>query len=283
MDLETTGLTKGQDQIIEIGAIRIENNICTGKWNSLVCPDFSILPEENLSPYVSSLTGITKEMLQNAPPLSELTENLLVFLDTLPICGHRVDFDISFLNTALEAHDYSPLTNDFFDTLLLSQKLLPELIHHKLGDLARYYHIDYQGAHRAFRDCEITLSCLNALKKTAELSFPSKEAFQKHWEFGNRHLSASDIIPQTTDFDRDHPLFEKNIAITGILFSLCRREAMQRIVNLGGRNQDKVNSFTDFLVHGESSGTTKEKKALRLAAEGCPIRILSEMEFLQVL
>lgn len=280
LDLETTGLSSHTDQIIEIGAIKVENGTPTDHWQSFVRPDFSLLEGETLSEHVSKLTGITKEMLLDAPALEELSSSLTAFLGELPICGHRVDFDIAFLDMALFPLTGKHVENDFFDTLLLSQRLLPELIHHKLGDLAAYYHIDYTGAHRAHRDCEITYECLRAMERTAEASFPSREAFYTHWEFGSRRLKAEDIITQNTEFNTAHPLYRKNVAITGILSCLSRRAVMQKIADFGGVNQDKVTIFTDFLVKGDGEGSSKEKKALRLISEGHPIQILSEEEFL---
>ncbi|MFW5677889.1 MAG: BRCT domain-containing protein, partial [Acetivibrio ethanolgignens] len=87
---------------------------------------------------------------------------------------------------------------------------------------------------------------------------------------------------QTSSFDESHPFYGKNVAITGILFTLSRRAAMQKVANLGGINQDKVNTFTDFLICGKGEGSTKEKKALRLKTEGYPIQLLSEEEFLNL-
>lgn len=283
LDLETTGLSPEKDQIIEIGALRIKNGVPEDTWKSLIRPDFSLLPGNTLSPYVSSLTGITGDMLVYAPSLSEVTKDLLSFLDVLPIGGHRVDFDLSFLNASLQKMGFASIQNDFFDTLLLSQRLLPELIHHKLGDLASYYQIDYSGAHRALRDCEITWHCLRAMEETARSSFPSKEAFEQHWAFGRRKISPEEILAQTTVFDELHPLYCKNTAITGVLSSLSRRAAMQKIADLGGYNQDKVNTFTDYLVCGKNDGSAKIKKALRLKAGGYPIQLLSEEEFLTLL
>ncbi len=283
LDLETTGLSFQKDQIIEIGALLVEEGEICGRWHSFIRPDFSRLPGEELSPYVAALTGITKEMLLAAPDFSEMVASLLSFLGQLPIGGHRVDFDISFLDTAVFQSAGIHIENYYFDTLSLSQKLLPELARHRLGDLASYYQIDYTGAHRALRDCEITWECLKAMEATAKASFSSYEAFLKHWETGNRRLLAEEITAQALDFDTRHPFYGKNIVITGVLFSCCRRAAMQKIANLGGNNQNKVTIFTHLLVQGQSSGTTKEKKALRLIAEGYPIQILSEEEFVSCL
>ncbi|MFW5632508.1 MAG: exonuclease domain-containing protein [Acetivibrio ethanolgignens] len=282
LDLETTGLSPEKDQIIEIGALFIKAGQLKAKWNSLICPDFSLLENESLSSHTEALTHITREMLLSALPLETKIASLLDFLGDYPIAGHRVDFDISFLNASLQKMGFASIQNDFFDTLLLSQRLLPELLHHKLGDLASYYRIDYSGAHRALRDCEITWHCLKAMEKTAQLSFSSKAAFERHWEFGSRRITSEEFETQTSSFDESHPFYGKNVAITGILFTLSRRAAMQKVANLGGINQDKVNTFTDFLICGKGEGSTKEKKALRLKTEGYPIQLLSEEEFLNL-
>ena len=115
LDLETTGLSQEKDQIIEIGALFIKAGQLKAKWNSLICPDFSLLENESLSSHTEALTHITKEMLLSALPLETKIASLLDFLGDYPIAGHRVDFDISFLNASLQKMGFASIQNDFFD------------------------------------------------------------------------------------------------------------------------------------------------------------------------
>ena len=75
LDLETTGATPTSDRITEIGLIRYENGIEIGRWNALINPETSI------SPFIQRLTGITQEMVRNAPTFFEVRDTLLAWLD----------------------------------------------------------------------------------------------------------------------------------------------------------------------------------------------------------
>ena len=85
LDLETTGATPTHDRITEIGLIRYENGIEVGRWDTLINPEVSI------SPFIQRLTGITHDMLENAP----------TFFQALAPC-HKV-------HTHLQAGSESPV------------------------------------------------------------------------------------------------------------------------------------------------------------------------------
>jgi len=91
LDLETTGLNPKTDKIIEIGAIRIENGVQTGTFETFVNP--GRLLEER----ITELTGIRDEDLQNAPPIQAVLPGFLEFAGDLPLLGHSVLFDFSFI------------------------------------------------------------------------------------------------------------------------------------------------------------------------------------------
>lgn len=104
-------------------------------------------------------------------------------------------------------------------------------------------------------------------------------------------LRASDITTQNTEFDITHPLYEKCCVFTGTLEKMTRRQAMQLVVDAGGKCGDNVTSKTDFLVLGNfdySSGVKgnksgKLKKAEKMILEGKDIMILSENSFYDML
>ena len=91
LDLETTGATPTKDRITEIGLIRYENGIEVGRWNTLINPEISI------SPFIQRLTGITQDMLADAPTFYEIYTTLLEWLNDAVLCAHNVRFDYGFL------------------------------------------------------------------------------------------------------------------------------------------------------------------------------------------
>lgn len=284
IDLETTGLEPSSDFIIEVAALKIENHKEAARLETLLsCP-------LTVSAQTTELTGISSQMLHGAPSFSQIASKLRSFLGQEPIVGHAVLFDITFLSKAFAACGLAPLENEYIDTLPISQKLLPELVHHRLKDIAAYYKFNNDGAHRAMADCQMNFRIFEAMKRNILNLYPDYDTFITNWASLSKHLKAEMISPRTTCFDTSHPLYRKNCVITGALDRLSRREAMQAVADLGGVNIDKLNTFTDILILGNASYcdllsgmTKKQKKALRLIDEGYPLQILSEQEFYALL
>ena len=163
-DIETTGLDPMYDEIIEIGAIKIENGKEIETFSTLIKPEYEI------NDFITELTGITNEMVQNAPKIDEVLPEFMNFIQDSIILGHNVNFDINFIYDNLINEDMHPIINDFIDTLRLSRRLLPELKHRRLSDLANYYNIDTTGSHRSLTDVRITIDIFKNLEKLLKVS-----------------------------------------------------------------------------------------------------------------
>ncbi|AQS59112.1 helicase C-terminal domain-containing protein [Desulforamulus ferrireducens] len=144
IDLETTGLNRWQDEIIEIGLVRVEEGQVVETWQTFLRPSFS-LPVR-----IKRLTGIKDEDLATAPTLAEVKEQVRSFIGHLPLVGHNVQFDRDFLATACNW----PITNPLYDTLELSRYLLPSAMSHRLGDLCKLFALEQEQAHRALADAQ---------------------------------------------------------------------------------------------------------------------------------
>ncbi len=304
IDIEMTGLNLEKDSIIEIAGLKIIEDNIEDTFSTLIKPEKYILKEE-----ITTLTGITEKILSFAPYFKEIATKLSNFIGILPIVGHNILFDIQFLNKTMKEYGYPTFDNDYIDTLPLSQKLFPEFIHHKLTDMANYYNINTTGAHRALQDCYMTKECFDKMCETMNRSFSSETAFIESFSTTGKRLKAEYIKPFTPRIDLNilpHPFFENNnnnknspnfnkkiFVFTGILKQMSRREAMTWVANLGGINEDKLTTKTDYLIVGTKETeiitdkdnylSTKEKKALRYQKEGFPIHILTEMEFYKLL
>lgn len=285
-DIETTGLDPMYDEIIEIGAIKIEDGKEIETFSTLIKPEYEI------DEFITELTGITNEMLMNAPKINEVLPKFMDFIKGSVILGHNVNFDINFIYDNLINEDMYPITNDFVDTLRLSRKLLPELKHHRLSDLANYYNIDTTGNHRSLTDVRITIEIFKNLEKLVESKYSNikncKDVCKKKSHSG---FKASDITTTNTEFDEDNLLYDKYVAITGTLEKMSRKEAMQIIADLGGHCQDGVNKETNYLILGNNDynpilrgkKSSKLLKAESLKLKGKDIEILSENVFYDVL
>ena len=285
-DIETTGLDSSYDEVIEIGAIKVKNNKTVSKFNSLV------KPKNEIDEYITELTGITNEMVKDAPTIEEVLPDFMDYIGNDILIGHNVNFDINFIYDNLYRNKLDVLTNDFIDIMRISRNLLPELPHHRLIDLAKYFKIDSTNNHRSLKDCEITMNVYENLKEIALQKYDNvdefKNAFKKHKKEG---LRAKDIVSTNTDFDVDNLFYDKYIAITGTLEKMQRKEAMQIIVDLGGHCEDNVTKKTNYLILGNNDynpilrgkKSSKLIKAETLKLEGKDIEIISENVFYDII
>lgn len=149
-DLETTGISCNYDEVIEISAIKVRNGAVVEEFSSLVNPGRPI-------PYAASAVNhITDEMVVKAPDFREVLNSFLEFAGEDILVGHNIHtFDMKFLYRDCERFFGQTLTNDYIDTLKLARLCIPGLSHHRLGDLAEFYGISTEGAHRALNDCRM--------------------------------------------------------------------------------------------------------------------------------
>lgn len=159
-DLETTGTSSKYDEVIEISAVKVKNGVVTEEFSQLVNPGRPI-------PYAASaINHITDDMVAVAPTFDSVLQQFLVFIGDDVLVGHNINsFDMKFLYRDCERYFGQTLTNDYIDTLKLARLCLPELSHHRLGDLAQYYGISTVGAHRALNDCRMNQQVFEKLAK----------------------------------------------------------------------------------------------------------------------
>ena len=167
IDVETTGISPEKERIIEIGAYQPE----TGEiFRTLINPG------RPLPAKITELTGITDEMLVDAPEEAEAIAALLEFMgeDTV-LLGHNIGFDHSFLVQAIRRCGFSEPQFYGIDTLKLSRVLCPELPNKKLETMVAHFGLTNERAHRAFEDARVTVEvyrCLKAMNREPELFHP---------------------------------------------------------------------------------------------------------------
>ena len=144
-DLETTGLSSKTDTIIEIGAVIIKNGEEIDRFQTFVSPG------RKLERKIVELTGITDEMLQDAPSIEEVLPKFLEFAGNRVLVAHNSDFDTGFIRAACEnqglAYHFTAV-----DTLILSQNILPHLGKFKLDVVANALSLPEFNHHRAGDD-----------------------------------------------------------------------------------------------------------------------------------
>ena len=144
-DIETTGLNRKHEVIIEIGAVVLKNGEITETFNTFASPG------RILSPEIIRLTGITDEMLLGAPSQEEAIRAFLAFAGDRPLAAHNADFDMGFIAAGCRRYKI-PFHNPSIDSLILAQNLLPELGKYKLDIVAEHLHLPAFNHHRASDD-----------------------------------------------------------------------------------------------------------------------------------
>lgn len=147
VDLETTGANPMSDRIIEIGIVCVEGGQVE-RWSSLVRPGIPI------SPFIQGLTGITNEMVCDAPVFDGLVDELMIRLEGGIFIAHNARFDSGFLKNALKASGHK-FCNKVLCTVKLSRKLYPQYIKHSLDSLIERHGLVSEARHRALADADL--------------------------------------------------------------------------------------------------------------------------------
>lgn len=147
-DIETTGLSAARDKITEIGAVKVENGIITDKFSTFVNPEMPI-PQK-----ITQLTGITDEMVKDAPSQSEAVSAFLKFAGDNVLVAHNAPFDTSFIAKACEdmgsEYNYTSI-----DTVAISRAILTDIKNCKLDTVAKFLRLGEFNHHRATDDAEM--------------------------------------------------------------------------------------------------------------------------------
>lgn len=145
IDLETTGLNPKEDRILEIGAVKIRGGNVEKEFSTL------INPKREITDRIVDLTGITEKMVENAPAIQEIIEEVIAFCEDLPLLGHNILFDYSFLKRAA-VNSGLPFEKTGVDTLKLCRRFMPEEEKKNLAAACAWFQVTNTRAHRALSD-----------------------------------------------------------------------------------------------------------------------------------
>ncbi len=155
-DVETTGLSAEDDRLTEIGAVKLKNRVVVEEFQTFVNPGMPI-PEKN-----TELTGITDEMVADAPGDAEAVKKFFEFAGSGVLVAHNSAFDTSFIRGVCERNDMEYHYADV-DTLKLCRAALPNLKNHKLDTVAKEYKLGDFNHHRAIDDAKMLSEILMKL------------------------------------------------------------------------------------------------------------------------
>jgi len=150
VDVETTGATLAKDRIVEIGAYKISDGQIVDEFATL------INPQKPISPYVVKLTGITDEMVANAPIFPSVCHRIVDFFGDAVFVAHNAPFDWRFINREIERVTSKGLANLRLCTVQMARRCVPGLVNYKLHTVADHFSIEITDRHRAPGDAFAT-------------------------------------------------------------------------------------------------------------------------------
>ncbi|MDE6182186.1 MAG: PHP domain-containing protein, partial [Eubacteriales bacterium] len=160
-DLETTGLNREINKIIEIGAVKVKNGEIIDRFSAFINPN------EKLSEEIINLTKITDEMLEDAEDESIVVPKFFEFFKDAVLVAHNAKFDMGFIKKWAERNGRT-VTNTVLDTVGVSRTLFPEMTKHTLNVLAKKLNVSLENHHRAVDDAEATahifVKCIEIFK-----------------------------------------------------------------------------------------------------------------------
>ena len=168
-DFETTDKNINYAEIIEIAAVKVENNTVVDEFRALVKPNFRIPAE------ATAINGITNEMVEDAPSISDVLPAFIDFIGDAVLLGHNITtYDINLLYDQVESILGYEFQNDYIDTLYLSRSYLPDLENHKLVTVCNFFDVDSENAHSALYDSYMASNCYLCLKEYSKTHAPQK-------------------------------------------------------------------------------------------------------------
>ena len=156
IDIETTGGSSRIEKITEIAVYLHDGNKITGEFVSLVNP------ERNIPYFITNLTGITHEMVEEAPRFYEIAKTIIELTEGRTFVAHNARFDYSFIRQEYKSLGFN-FRRNILDTVALSRKLIPGHRSYSLGNICNDLNISINGRHRAAGDALATVKLFEIL------------------------------------------------------------------------------------------------------------------------
>lgn len=291
LDIETTGLNAGYDDILEVGAIKVEDGEIVDKYTSLINPNF---PDSySISGFITNLTGITSdEITDDGRTIETVLSELKSFVGDSLIVAHNATFDLNFLYDAFLENFGIKFSNNYVDTLQIARHYAfksPIMRSHRVSDFVKEFKLEYLDGydqeHRALNDCYLEMQILNLEKEKLGADWTKPKYHQEYVYKPREKFEAN------TEADPDNPFFGLNIVFTGKLTKFTRNEASEFVASLGANPESGVKKDTDLLIVGvqtssvgDDGKSSKQEKAERFNEEGrAEISIITDDDFLQMI
>ncbi|WP_036832283.1 PolC-type DNA polymerase III [Pontibacillus litoralis] len=186
-DVETTGLSAIYDTVIELAAVKMREGEIVDRFESFANP------HEPLSQTTTDLTGITDDMVKDAPDPGEVIKDFYDWMGDSILVAHNASFDMGFFNAGLKRIGIAASKNPVIDTLELARLVVPQLKNHRLNTLCKHFEVELTQHHRAIYDAEATGYLLWKLLKEAH----NKEIYN--------HMDLNKYMGEGNAYQRSRP------------------------------------------------------------------------------
>ena len=271
LDVETTGLNKQRDKIVEIAWAEYKKGEKVSEFSTLVNPEFAI------SPAASKINHISDSDVANSPKYADIKDRVQQALVGATIVGHNIQFDLAFVTKLL--NDVNGKIK-YIDTTKLAREAFPGQKSYKLEQLCVSLELPYQSTHRAIDDVyatnELFVKCQHTIVE------------RKNAEKAQRKAEKEREQAQRLALYGASPLFDISFVYTGA-FSVSREEMQNMAISVGGLVRQAVSGKTDYLVVGnldnfpEWALKRKLKKAEQIQTDGGKIKIIDEAKYFELI
>ncbi len=242
LDIETTGLDFKNNRIIEIGCIKFIDSRPTQEFTTFVNAGVAI------PSYITDLTGISDSDIKSAPSFSEIADQLLEFIGNLPLCGHQIEFDATFISEELKRISRPPLSVQLLDTALLSRILLQPLGRFSLKAVSGFLDVKLENAHRALHDArasgEVAVSLVPRIASLPLNVRQTMAACAPGSFFKGLLIKSLGSCKPLVRIENNRPLVSLARISSPETFTSIEREKIGQIFSDGGALQKAFGSFT---------------------------------------
>lgn len=301
IDFETA--TSKRASACEVAVSVYESNrlVATKEW--------LIQPPQNRYDHANSMIhGIIPEMTKDAPDFPTVWKEVSEIISGKDIIAHYSPFDMGVIRDECAAFGIAVPDFRFMCSCSLARFVKPGLSSYGLEPLCREFGIDSDNHHRAEADCVMTAKMFLKLVELSGCNDFDSLCDKYYYQIGSfsngvytpfkrkfRHEKNVDGFlksyePDADMFDDGNPFYQKTVVFTGKMNS-PRVELLKLVADIGGMPSDSINKKTDYLVVGQQDYrivgddgmSGKQEKAVKWISEGCPITILSEAEFMEMI
>jgi len=263
LDIETTGGSPKAEKITEIAVYFHDGKKVVDEWSTL------INPEKNIPHFITGLTGITNEMVEEAPRFYDIAKELVKRTEDHIIVGHNVNFDYSFIKSEFNRLGYN-FQRETLCTVKLSRRIIPGHKSYSLGKLCAELGIEILDRHRAAGDALATVKLFEMLQELSEAGGSGINSFLPSglkYKNLNGNLSIEDIESLPEKAGTYYFYDERNTLLYIGKSKSIRKRVLSHLGNSKGKRaiemKERIASISYDLTGSELIALLKESQEIK--------------------